>query len=503
MGTQIDYEKTNKYLPQSLREFVGATNRMMRQNFNQFIYMYEGLEQMAVYNNRLAAEFASGFNDLNYQNLRSGACSRLLDIVVSKAVGKVWYQTAKEKEKDFNTKVNANYISGCLKKAFTEAGMTARSLMVLYGNENDIEIVSYNLFRHKLIYGKGNKIEEAFIYIVSINTAEQGIENVICEHRFYKKVDGVIKPCQRFDVYAVDYRKVDREDAKTNVIEKDKISDQIKQQYKDIDFGVDKVLDLPNIGVYDIKYTEYNKKFLDVKIPEAMFVDAIDNAVELETSITDKEVEKEVGRGQILLPEFESQTEYIDQVSAGVRVMRSITRTYKNPVIQTYPSRSMEDSKPMNVQFDIRSSEWASQIDGDTARLCASVGVSVLDYDPRLLQTGQRTDDEINAMTDITANTVTNFRNINEEKINAMLTDIATYYKLDTKVAIRWSMASILNPTKNTQLVISQLNAGLISRKAAIQRANPDLNDQEVQDLYDEIMVERGAEAVENRFNNF
>ena len=49
MSTILDYEKTNKFLPQSLRDFVGASNRMMRQNFNQFIYMYEGLEQMAVF----------------------------------------------------------------------------------------------------------------------------------------------------------------------------------------------------------------------------------------------------------------------------------------------------------------------------------------------------------------------------------------------------------------------------------------------------------------------
>ena len=436
--------------------------------------------------------------------LRSGACPRLLDIVVSKAVGKVWYQVPKEQEKTFNENINANYISDCLKKSFTEGAMTGRSLMVLYQDNEDVEIVSYNLFRHKLVYGKGDKIKEAFIYIVSFATDEQGIENVICEHRFYKMDNNILTPYQRFDIYSVDFRKVEKAEAKPTIIEKDKISDAIKNKYKDIDFGVDKKLNLPNIGVYDIKYTVLNKKFLDVKIPEAMFVDAIDNAVELETSITDKEVEKEVGRGQVLLPEFESQMNtYIDQTSAGTRVMRSVTTRYKNPIMQTYPSRSMEDSKPMNIQFDIRSSEWASQIDGDTARLCASVGVSVLDYDPRLLQTGQRTDDEINAMTDITANTVTTFRNINEEKINQMLTDIANIYKLNVKVAIRWSMASILNPTKNTSLVISQLNAGLISRKAAIQRANPDLNEQEVNDLYDEIMAERGAEAVENRFNNF
>ena len=131
------------------------------------------------------------------------------------------------------------------------------------------------------------------------------------------------------------------------------------------------------------------------------------------------------------------------------------------------------------------------------------MGIGIIDYCPRLLGGNQRTDDEINAMTDITANTVKDFRNINEDKINKMLTDIANYYKLNTTVSIRWSMASILNPSKNTDLVIRQLQAGLISQKEAIQRANPDLRPQEVEDLYKTIQAERGAEAVENSFNNF
>ena len=40
--TILDYEKENRYLPQSLRAFVGATDRMATQNFNQFFTMYSG-----------------------------------------------------------------------------------------------------------------------------------------------------------------------------------------------------------------------------------------------------------------------------------------------------------------------------------------------------------------------------------------------------------------------------------------------------------------------------
>ena len=505
--TIIDYDKLNKFLPISLRNYCGAVDRMNRQDFRQFIAMYQGLEQLAVFNNRVAAEFASGFTDFNYMYLRSGVAPRLMDIVVSKAVGRVWYQTANN-EQTFNTYLDNNYFSDCLYKGMEETAMTGRSIMVLYESEDEeqLEILSYNLFRHRIIYDKKKNVKEAFIYIVSMESEEAGYEKIICEHRFYKteKNEQGVKvkiPCQEFLVYTADYKNKKKSEA--SVLKMENITDDVLTKFPDVRFNQVRELNLPSIGVYDLRYTKTNKKFFDTDIPEAMFTDAVDNGLTIDISITDKEVEKEIGRGQILLPEFEQQTGYMDQSMAGGRVLRTVTVGYKNPIIQKYPTRSMEDSKPMNIQFDIRSSEWNSQIDNDTARLCENVGVGILDYCPRLLGGQQRTDDEINAMTDITANTVKTFRNLNQAKINQMLTDIATFYKLNVAVSIRWDMAAILNPTKNTNLVKEQLAAGLISRKEAIRRVNPNLTQKEIDELYDDIMSEIGAMATENRFNNF
>lgn len=508
--TILDYDKLNKHLPQSLRNFCGSVDRMYTQDFKQFIAMYKGLEQMAVFNNRIAAEFASGFTELNYMYLRSGVAPRLLDIVVSKTVGRVWYQTDNE-EKTFNTYLDNNYFSDCLYKGMEETAQTGRSIMVLYGKENEteIEIASYNLFRHRIIYDKKKNVQEAFIYIVSLDTVVQGFSNVICEHRFYKTKTNeqgvkVQVPYQEFLVYGIDTRQShDLRKAEVKPLPDEALSKDFKAAYPNIKFNQARELSLPSIGVYDLRYTKTNKKFFDTDIPEAMFTDAVDNGLTIDISITDKEVEKEIGRGQVLLPEFDRQMGYIDQQMAGQRTLRTINVTYKNPTFQTYPTRSMEDSKPMNVQFDIRTADWNSQIDNDTARLCENVGVGLLDYCPRLLGGQQRTDDEINAMTDITANTVKNFRNLNQAKINQMLTDIATFYGLDIKVSIRWDMAAILNPSKNTQLVKEQLAAGLISRKEAIRRVNPDLTPNEIDELYNDITAEIGAMATENRFNNF
>ena len=509
--TILDYEKENRYLPQSLRAFVGATDRMATQNFNQFFTMYSGYEQLAVFNNRVSAEFASGFNRLNFQYLRSGVAPRLLQIFVSKTVGKLYYQT-KNDEGVMNNKFDKNYFSNIINKATTESAQTGRSAIVVYGskeNPEELDVLTYNLFRHRLAFDRKGNVNEAWLFIVNMEDAKVGFEYVICEHRFYKtKTDDNGKkikvPYQEYLVYSITYTNQNKKDAKRRTLENHEISDAILEKFPNVKFNTPKELDMNSIGVFNLDYTLVNTKFPDLNIPESMFVDAVDNALVCDTSLTDKEVEKEIGRGQILIPEFAKMQDIGYQANPlqGM-MMRRVEAQTKNPILQKYPTMSMEDSKPTNVQFDIRAEQWDVTLNSDVARLCASVGISVLDYDPRLLQTGQRTDDEINAMTDLTANTVQRFRNINELKINQFLECVGYILGIPQPIAVRWSMASILNPTKNADLVTKLLTNGLISRKEAIRRANPDLTDNEVDEMIKQIDSEQDSRAVPMAFNNF
>ena len=509
--TILDYEKENRYLPQSLRAFVGATDRMATQNFNQFFTMYSGYEQLAVFNNRVSAEFASGFNRLNFQYLRSGVAPRLLQIFVSKTVGKLYYQT-KNDEGVMNNKFDKNYFSNIINKATTESAQTGRSAIVVYGskeNPEELDVLTYNLFRHRLAFDKKGNVNEAWLYIVNMEDVKVGFEYIICEHRFYKtknddKGNKIKVPYQEYLVYSVTYTNQSKTDAKRRTLEVYEISDAILQKFPNVKFNNPKELDMNSIGVFNLDYTLVNTKFPDLNIPESMFVDAVDNALVCDTSLTDKEVEKEIGRGQILIPEFAKMQDIGYQANPlqGM-MMRRVEAQTKNPILQKYPTMSMEDSKPTNVQFDIRAEQWDITLNSDVARLCASVGISVLDYDPRLLQQGQRTDDEINAMTDITANTVQRFRNINELKINQFLECVGYILGIPQPIAVRWSMASILNPTKNADLVTKLLTNGLISRKEAIRRANPDLTDNEVDEMIKQIDYEQDSMAVPMAFNNF
>ena len=103
----------------------------------------------------------------------------------------------------------------------------------------------------------------------------------------------------------------------------------------------------------------------------------------------------------------------------------------------------------------------------------------------------------------MTANTVTKLRNINTYEINKCLECVGTLLQVATPIAIRWSLAQIINPTKNAQLVKQLFESGLISRKEAIKRTNPDLTSNEIDEMIKDIDNEADSRAVPMAFNNF
>lgn len=489
----LDYSSENQYLGQSMRAFMQLQERQTYEADDTYINLFEGREQEAVRNNIVASAFARGWHRFNQSNVASGIAPRLLRIKVSKTFDKVFYQ-CKNNEINLEEKLPTQYLSNVLKRAGTLTSSTGRCLMVVYADEEEKPFINcFSLYRHRIEKNSSGKIIDAKMFLCKRGLTKD-YEHYVIEHRFYGKHEGVEVPFIKFVV--------GRYDKKRETLTKlEEVPENIKEEFKDITFNKAKILNgFTDLGVYTMVEGLVNLKYPDYDIPETMFNNALDNICMLESGMTAKEVEKEIGRGQVLVPEFQKESFGLMGRRSTENVANSAlwrdVQTYKNPLLTKYPTKSMEDNKPQNIQFEIRSSEWEISVSADIARLCALVGISVLDYDPRLLQTGQRTDDEINAMTDITANTVQEFREINEYEINRMLECVARLYKIETPVGIRWSMASIMNPTKNASLVTSLFNAGLISRKEAVKRTNPDLNETEIEELLNDIEEERKANPI-------
>ncbi len=522
MALNINYKQDNEFLPQNIRAFLQQPNKITVQSYDAYFSLFDVGTRNPLFNNWNAAKIASGWTPLNISTLQSGIAPRLLRLKTQKTVGKVYFQAPEDSEENVDNVLPKDYLSKKLFETFEKASKTGRCVLVLYSDENGTPYLeTYDCFRHKLVFNKKKEIIKADLFLCKIedisSSASAFSYYYIVEHRFYD-ADGI--PCQKIGVV---YQMLSREntyDAKiTFELETDKIPDWIKEQYKGVAFN--KVVKLRNelsnkgfsdLGVYHIDETAINNKYPDYDIPEAMFVDTLDTIVTIEQGLTDKEVEKEIGRGQVLIPEFGKTygapvMGNTPNSQAAISIAAFTPAISKNPVIQKYPTRSMEDSKPQNVQFDIRPDQWALSINEDICRLCALVGIGVIDYDSRLLAgSSQRTDDEINAMTDITRQTVEAARNLNEPEINKMLACLCGIYGLEKPLKIRWSMSTIINPSKNALRVTQLYTAQLISKKQALRELYPDLMEEEIEQIYNEIKEETSynpEKEIINDYNNF
>ena len=106
-------------------------------------------------------------------------------------------------------------------------------------------------------------------------------------------------------------------------------------------------------------------------------------------------------------------------------------------------------------------------------------------------------------MNDITRATVNDMRDINEETINNFINQVASLVGATTPVFIRWSMQSIMNPLRNSQLVQTQLANGTISQRTAIKRENPDYTEKDIEEEIERINNERQTNDYNQAFNEF
>lgn len=488
----------NLYLPESLRIWLKQPNKVSAFRPFDYLRIFDGLELMAILNNRMAADVASGYTQFNQTNLMSGVAPRLLDILVNKVVSKVDYIGYEETEKLSNA-ISKEYLTLKLKKSFYNSIRTGRDLLVVYpkGDEEEkkVKIRNVDVFRHRLIFDD-EKISECFILVDKI--AVKVNENyMVFEHRFYDKDD---KPKQEYTLQFYRWSNDDLEKTEKNEIGKDEfkqllltMEESIAEELKKYKFYNAVELPFEDLGVYHNDASLYNSKYPQLKIPESRFTNIQDKIIEIENSITFKEVDKNIGRGRVVVS---SAFDFNKGISLTGNSSNLASRgAFSNPLDNTYfvkyNTNSMQEATPQGFQFDIRSESWRTALNGEIADLCAAFGLSVLDYDPRLLQAGQRTDDEINAMTDITASSVEELRTMNEYQINKMLNTIAKYVGEETPIAIKWNIASIINPSKNQALITQQLSNGTISRKQAIKRSNPDYTDKEVEEELKKIEQER------------
>ena len=506
MSTNIDYEKMNQHLPDTLRKLVSQRNRVTKSVEYNYLRLQNADEQLAILNNYNAFEIATGFSQqIHYTNLMTGTAPRLKNILRDKICSRVMIEGEDTSIGKLKEKYNEARLTKDLKKAFDNAISTGRGVIALYHIKDKIGIKHFNVFRTRFKYNHLGEIIQADLFMQVKETS--AFENLTVIERRYYNGKGI--PCQKYVLAKTHWQK--EGDLKSDIVEfdKDTLTDDIQKLFEGIIFNKEiELVGYDDLGVYLIENAINNDKYPYSTIPPSQFVDVQDLLVEREQSETFKVVDKHLGRGRIIKPSF-MKTGFngggIGGNSANMTFNPMLFSTSSDdPTIFTqYEAISMEENRPESIQFDLRAEQWRTDINGLVGDICAVFGLTVLDFDPRLLVAGQRTDDEINAMNDITRATVNDKRDINEDTINKFINQVAKLSGAITPVFIRWSMQSILNPLKNSQLIQSQLANGTISKRTAIKRENPDYTDKEIDEELERINNDTKVNDYNQAFNEF
>lgn len=497
------------FMPLSIRRILKTYPDAMGMEDYFYMRLFPLNERVAIYNNYLANQWATGFVPMvHYQNLNSKTLPTIADKLQSKIVGNLRIEGEEEASLDYLTERIVDYRN---KIAELEGHVLMRGeACCLVNIVEDDEILEaelkekatltiYPLTRYQIKKDALGRIYEGIFYKELFNGETQFTNYLFCEHRFYKKRDGVKVPFTENIVIQNTWNDslgFWKEDIKTVRLEEKDLPKNIKAALGDI--KINQAKEIKTLGIYRFKNTASNKLAPYTDIGESQFINATGWMMALETSMTYREMDKYIGRGRVLMPQVGGANGLLQR---GVKSDNLMDYSFMTPY--KGQTGNLDKAAPVEpVQFSIRADEWKISYEEAEAKVCARCGISVLDYDPTLSVSTGRTATEVNYLNDITANTVKEKRALIKDELTRMVNDIANMFELSVNAFVLFDPSTIIDTVQNQTMVIQQHTQGLISLETALKMLHPNWKKSELEAEFKRINAERDSQATTAQFNN-
>ncbi len=476
----LDILQEERYMSPTLRELLKMRNREFGEDDSFFIRIFPYESRIAMLNNYEAYKYATGYVPDVHNKLLN---SKIIKRIHKKLIAKIASNVDIEGEKDNDVKELKKRISlfSTKIKECVSYMLSRGEACLTISQDEKILIEVYPLARYDLRKNAHGEIEEAMLYKQLFDGPHKYLKYILVEHRYKEQ-----------GIYYLEYKVIEytfrsftySEDLEKHEIDADHLPVSIKQALDGI--GLNKPMPIPCLGVYRVKNTAVNELCPHSDIGESQYLDVLDEALSLDTSYTYRDVDKNMGRGRMMVPSLGMVTQ---PQAFNFNKDKTITRLdYRerqtildDSFLQPYPNMSGDVSKstPQVVQFNLRTAEWIADRQDYIASICTGCGLSVFDYNPTT-STGARTAREIDELSDITASTVEEKRSALTEVLNIMLSDIAQLLGENVSLFIKWDKSTTVNKAANNEMVIARYGAGLCSQKTAIKNLNPNWSDGEV-----------------------
>lgn len=497
MGLTHGFEEM-AYLTPTIRDYLKNREKTFAEDDSFFTKIAPQEKMVAYRNNYQAYRYAVGnVPELHNTMLSSKVVSTIHKKLLSKIVNNVSVEGESDEAKallmssivDFPKKIR-QAVSHALLRG--EAVLTIDKL-----GDNKVAIQIYPLARYDLMVNANGEIIEAKLYKQLIDGDNKFIKYLLAEHRgktsggYYSEYT-----LTRYEASTI----IGNDKYEAHQLEENDIPPSIKRQLGDIELN--KKRQLTCLGVYRLANTHDNLLCPNSDVGESQYLDAIDDIVVYETSYTFREVDKNIGRGRVLMPSigkmFDSSIRETKTLNGSIK--RLAPTSYMDYTFISPYENYGEKGVPQSIQFALRTEEWSKDMADCLSRICTKCGLSVYDYDPTLFG-GVRTAREIDELSDLTKATVKEKHSIYTDTLNSLLKDCALLLGLsDIDVFIKWDKSTTENAAANNEIVLARYNARLCSAKTAIMNLNPNWSEAEVEAELERIESETDSKDADALF---
>lgn len=255
----------------------------------------------------------------------------------------------------------------------------------------------------------------------------------------------------------------------------DDIKQSIIEDYGNFKVNVPKKIALPTLGIYPFKWTPYIHNLCELPFGESAIDCVMSYLFEYDVMNSCMNTDFYLGRGRVIVPkQMQSPT--------NKKNTQNYNEGLDNFIFTKLEYNSIDDQKPVPLQFEIRSGEWLQSRNNLLESIATAIGISPSTIASYLNDSSNRTAREISSEESATSLYVENKRKLMTKPINDLIGDILIFNGYTEEVVVKFSKSGQTNVTLLTENITKQYQAGLISKYQAVKMLNPDMAEDELKD---------------------
>lgn len=277
---------------------------------------------------------------------------------------------------------------------------------------------------------------------------------------------------------------------------------ELKDKLKNRRIGEIRELPFKNsVGAVIIHASKTCSGFEDMpQFSDGLLEDAKQYLLEYDETFTSKQKDRVMSDKGVLVPR--SMTPGDIGVHFGYEAFKTATLEgdgLSDNIYERIPSINADKQTPFFFQSDYRQEQYNADLDKCRQRIADAIKIDSSDLGSHSETGGgygYKTATEVSALNGISKTTIEEKRSMITDAIEELFRIILNYVFDDkkAKASMVFNTSQSSDPESETRDILSQVNGGILSKKTAMKRKNPNYSEEEIQKELEQISQERKEE---------